>query len=444
MEYSDRLQNVSVLGAGGKMGSGIVLLLALEMDALSRKPENKEKSFLLSAIDVSQEQLRGLRSYIRGQVRRMAEKKIVQLRDHYIDRNDLSENGEIIDQYIEDVLQIIETSTSVQAASGSLLVFEAVNENPDLKVKLFNEIETITEKKAWYFTNTSSIPIHSLEREGNLEGRITGYHFYNPPAVQKLVELIPSDKTLKELTEFSLQLAGNLRKTIVVSHDIAGFIGNGHFMRELLYSVHELVKLQTDHSFPVALWMINKITQDFMVRPMGIFQLIDYVGLDVCSYILQVMALYMDESLHSDLLDELISFEINGGQFADGSQKDGFFQYSKNSIRGIYNLHNHTYDPVEEIEKIGKELLGPLPDNHKPWKAVLQVPDKKTLFDAYFTALKGMNTMGSGLALAYGLNSKNIGLQLVREGVASTNDDVNTVMVTGFYHAYGPINDYYN
>ena len=80
MEYSDRFQNVSVLGAGGKMGSGIVLLLAIEMDALSRKPENKKKSFRLNAIDISQDQLRGLRSYIRSQVKRMGEKKMLMLK----------------------------------------------------------------------------------------------------------------------------------------------------------------------------------------------------------------------------------------------------------------------------------------------------------------------------------------------------------------------------
>ena len=80
MTYEERLQNVSVLGAAGKMGSGILLLTAVEMADLSMQPENKDKTFVLNAIDVSPAGLSGLMSYLKEQVRKVAEKKTVLLR----------------------------------------------------------------------------------------------------------------------------------------------------------------------------------------------------------------------------------------------------------------------------------------------------------------------------------------------------------------------------
>ena len=107
MTYDERLQNVSVLGAAGKMGSGILLLTAVEMADLSLKPGNKGKSFVLNAIDVSTEGLAGLMKYLREQVRKVAEKKTVWLRKMYADRDDLVENYDIIDEYIFDVMNIV-------------------------------------------------------------------------------------------------------------------------------------------------------------------------------------------------------------------------------------------------------------------------------------------------------------------------------------------------
>ncbi|MFH1514219.1 MAG: hypothetical protein ABIG42_02035, partial [bacterium] len=77
MNYTERLENVTVIGAAGKMGSGILLLTALEMTDLSLMPENKDKTFVLNAVDVSDSALKGLVEYIRGQVQKAAEKKTV-------------------------------------------------------------------------------------------------------------------------------------------------------------------------------------------------------------------------------------------------------------------------------------------------------------------------------------------------------------------------------
>ena len=86
MDYNQKLQNVTVLGAAGKMGSGILLLTAVEMADLSLKPENKGRTFTLNAMDVSKEGLAGLMMYLRAQVQKIAEKKTVALRRFYADR----------------------------------------------------------------------------------------------------------------------------------------------------------------------------------------------------------------------------------------------------------------------------------------------------------------------------------------------------------------------
>ncbi len=141
MEYTDKLQNVTVLGAAGKMGSGILLLTAVEMADLSLKPENKGKTFVLNAMDVSKEGLSGLMMYLRAQVQKIAEKKTIAIRKAYADRPDLVENEEVINQYIFDVMNIVRPTTRLEAAYDSGLIFEAVSENRALKVKLLSQID---------------------------------------------------------------------------------------------------------------------------------------------------------------------------------------------------------------------------------------------------------------------------------------------------------------
>ncbi len=140
MDYTERLSNVTVLGAAGKMGSGILLLSALEVADLMLKPENKGKNFVINAVDVTTEALPGLINYIRGQVLKAAEKKVVMLRKVYADRQDLIENYDIIEAYINDVMSLIRPGTRIEAAYESTLVFEAVSENASLKTKLFRQI----------------------------------------------------------------------------------------------------------------------------------------------------------------------------------------------------------------------------------------------------------------------------------------------------------------
>jgi 3-hydroxyacyl-CoA dehydrogenase len=445
MSYAERLENVAVLGAAGKMGSGIVLLAALEMADLALDPANKDREFVLNAVDVSSKALAGLTKYLRDQVKRVAEKKAVALRGSYAGRADLVENEEIIRQYIEDVLAVVRPTTRLEAAYGAGLVFEAVNENPGLKVKLLSEIKAQATMEPWFLTNTSSIPISELDAKVGLDGRIIGFHFYNPPAVQKLVEIIQAGTTRPELAEFAAQFAKKLRKTVVPSNDVAGFIGNGHFMRDALYGIAEVERLARDQGFVDAVYMVNRVSQEFLIRPMGIFQLVDYVGLDVCRFILGVMNERLPgRGLHSPLVDRLVEAGVLGGQYADGSQKDGFLKYERGRPAGVLDPDARTYVPIAEIAARCDERLGSPPLSGKPWKAVIAMPDKAGFLDAYFRELRALPTLGAKLAAAYGRKAKDIGLGLVRDGVARKDDDVNTVLLTGFYHAYGPINGYFD
>jgi 3-hydroxyacyl-CoA dehydrogenase len=443
MNYDERLQKVSVLGAAGKMGSGILLLTAVEMADLSLKPENKGKTYVLNAIDLSEEGLAGLMKYLRTQVKKIAEKKTVWLRQMYADRPDLIENSDIINEYVFDVMRIVRPVTTMESAYNSTLIFEAIAEYRELKIKIFSQIDQHNDNQPWYFTNTSSIPINVLNREASLGGRILGFHFYNPPAVQRLVELITIEQNSDEIKEFALAYAKKLKKIIVPSNDIAGFIGNGHFMRDALHGISEAEKLMKDFSFTESVYIINKVSQDFLVRPMGIFQLIDYVGIDVVRFIMAVMNPHHEnENLHSDLLDKLFDMGVKGGQNSDGSQKDGFLKYEKGKPVAIFDPDKKDYVMISEFAQKCDEYLGKLPQSWNPWKAVNFNKKKAELLEIYFDELNGMKTPGAQLAKVYNSRSNEIGKDLVARGVGHNDDDVNTVMLTGFFHAYGPINNY--
>lgn len=445
MNYADRLQNVAVLGAAGKMGSGILLLTAVEMADLSLLAENREKTFVLNAIDLSDKGLAGLRDYLRVQVQKLAEKKSIQLRKVYAHRADLIENGEIIEQYVYDVLSIVRTTNRIEAAYDARIVFEAASENPELKVSLFAQIDQNNQNKPWFFTNTSSIPIDFLETKANLSGRVIGFHFYNPPAIQKLVELITTDITLDEVKTFAMEYAQRLKKVVVQSHDKAGFIGNGHFMRDILHAVNQTEMLMANLTFTQAAYIMNRVSQEYLVRPMGIYQLIDYVGIDVCAFIMKVMdPYYPNENIHSSLLHKLLDSNIKGGQYSDGSQKDGVLKYQKGNIMGIYDFETNDYVPINQVGLSVADFFD-IPSFDSPaWKNVVKLKDTENLLAPHFHRLSQSTSKAAKLAMDYGQKSKEIGEQLVLSKVAFSHQDVNTVLMTGFFHAYGPVNNYFN
>jgi 3-hydroxyacyl-CoA dehydrogenase len=445
MTLDERLKNVSVVGAAGKMGSGIALLLAQEMARLKNLPENKNSVFRLHCIDISEQALDGLQSYLKAQLVKAGEKATVMLRDLYKDRANLVENYDIIDAFVDDAMSVMRLGTDLAEVRDSKIIFEAIVEDKDVKVNVLKKVEKLVSPDTYYFTNTSSIPISVLNGEVNLGGRIIGYHFYNPPAVQRLLELISPEGTKPELKEMAHELAKKLRKKIVPANDIAGFIGNGHFLRDGLYALREAKKMSGEHTLPGALYMMNKVSQDLLVRPMGILQLIDYVGVDVYQCISETVAGYIKgEELKDDLLAQMAEKKVLGGQRADGSQKDGFLKYEKGRPAGVYDLQKGEYkmfDPNGWTGELDKKL-GAYPEGNAPWRSLLMDPKRGEKLSVYFKNLNASDTLGAKLAKAYLKRSKEIGEFLVKTGVAQSPQDVNDVLLNGFYHLYGPINDY--
>ena len=445
MTFDERLKNVSVIGAAGKMGSGIALLLAQEMARQKNLPQNKDSVYRLHLIDISEPALDGLHKYLKAQFVKAGEKSAVMLRELYKDRENLVENYDIIDAFVDDAMSVLRLGTDLNEVKDSKMVFEAIVEDKDVKVDVLKKIEQLVDPDTYYFTNTSSIPISVLNQSVGLGGRIIGYHFYNPPAVQRLVELISPETTKPELKEMALELAKRLRKKIVPANDIAGFIGNGHFLRDGLYAIKEAKKMSGEFTLPGALYIMNKVSQDLLVRPMGILQLIDYVGVDVYQCISQTVAGYIKgEDLKDDLLAQMVEKKVLGGQFADGSQKDGFLKYEKGRPAGVYDLEKgeyKTFDPNGWSGELDKKL-GDYPEGTIPWRKLLMDPKREEKLSLFFKNLNASDTLGAKLAKAYLKKSKEIGEFLVKTGVAKSAQDVNDILLNGFYHLYGPINDY--
>lgn len=443
MDFDSRLENVAVIGAAGKMGSGIAALIGQEMAKLKLKPENKGKVYRLNLIDVSESVLDGLMKYLRKMTTKAAEKGINTLRDVYKDRADLIENTEIISTFSDEVFSVMRFGTTLDMAKDAKIIFEAIVEDKDIKIKVYKELNAMCSSDTFFLTNTSSIPISSLDQKVGLGGRIIGYHFYNPPIVQKLVEVISGKNTKQELKDFGAELGNRLRKKLIPANDIAGFIGNGHFTRDGLFALKMVEKLKDAYSLPGAIYLMNKVSQEFLVRPMGIFQLIDYVGIDVFQCILKVMKENLDDdSLNSELVNSYVEKKVLGGQFPDGSQKDGFLKYERSRPVGVYDSDKGDYKMYEGWKEEIDSKLGNPPEGYVPWKGLLMDAKKDDKLSVYFENLKKDKSQGADIARAYLLETREIAKGLIDRGVANSPEDVNAVLMNGFYWVYGPIHKY--
>ena len=169
----------------------------------------------------------------------------------------------------------------------------------------------------------------------------------------------------------------------------------------------------------------------------------DKYGIYVFQSILRVMKRHLkDDSLESPLVNQMMDNDIRGGQRADGSQKDGFFKYEKNRPVGVYDIQSNSYTELKDRQEKLDGLTGTPPQGCKPWKKMLTDKEKVKSLEFYFNNLKNESGLGAELARNYMLRSKTIGEGLVNDGVAHTADDVNEVLMNGFFWLYGPINNY--
>lgn len=437
MTLDDRLNNCAVIGAAGKMGRGIVLVLLKEM--ISTDLRLKRPLSRLICIDRSCEGLSTLRLYLQEQMLKFAERNIAQLRKWYKKDSTLVDNEEMIKHFLEQCAAIVLTDSSYTFLNETQMVFEAVFESLEVKNSVYSQIKNICPKSCLYFSNTSSIPISELNYRNDLFGKLMGFHFYNPPAVQKLVEVITTEQNKREDIELSLQLIKRVNKLAVPSNDIAGFIGNGHFIREGLFYIREIDRLP--FSSAAALYFVNEVTQKLMFRPMGIFQLIDYVGIDVFYMICRTMEKYIKEDFTASALQRMIELNIKGGQYGDGSQKNGFFTYEKGVLTAVFDWQKKEYFKLESIQNELGELK--FPKLKESWRSLSRSTNPEYLQSVFKTYLSAPS-LPEQKALVYLNNSRKIALDLVKNGVADDICHVNDVMTNGFFHLYGPASELLN
>ncbi len=170
-----------------------------------------------------------------------------------------------------------------EGVKNAELIVEAATENMELKLKIFEELDKCAPKNAILATNTSSISITKIASATGRADKVIGMHFMNPVPVMKLVEIINGYATKKEVTDTIVELSKQLGKVPCVVNDYPGFIANRILMpmiNEAIYSLYEGV---------AGVEEIDTVMKLGMAHPMGPLQLADFIGLDVCLSILNVL-----------------------------------------------------------------------------------------------------------------------------------------------------------
>ena len=184
----------------------------------------------------------------------------------------------------ENALNNISTISNLKdGVSGVDLVIEAATENIDLKLKIFQELDTLTSENVILATNTSSISITKIAAVTNRAEKVIGMHFMNPVPVMKLVEIIRGYSTTNEVTESIMDLSRKLNKIPVEVNDYPGFVAN----RILMPMINEAIC--TLHEGVAGVSEIDTVMKLGMAHPMGPLQLADFIGLDVCLAIMEVL-----------------------------------------------------------------------------------------------------------------------------------------------------------
>ncbi|MDQ3970751.1 MAG: 3-hydroxyacyl-CoA dehydrogenase family protein [Thermoproteota archaeon] len=191
--------------------------------------------------------------------------------------NKLVEKQKITTDQAEDILgRILPVVDLREALRGADMLIEAVPEDMNLKRKVYNEINQCSETKTIYASNTSTLPITELGELTNRPERFIGLHFFNPPQLMQLVEVIPGKLTNQDITDKAMDYVQRIGKQpILCRKDVAGFIVN----RIFIPLVHEAAYCQDRDK--ASMLQIDSAVKFKMAFPMGIFELADYTGLDV-------------------------------------------------------------------------------------------------------------------------------------------------------------------
>ena len=246
------MKNVVVIGAG-TMGNGIAHVFAMQ-------------GYKVQLVDVSEQALSKAMATIEKNLDRM-------LRKEKID-----EAGKTA-----TLANITPGADLTKAAANADLIVEAATENVDLKLKIFKQMDEAAPEGCILATNTSSISITKIAAVTSRPELVIGMHFMNPVPVMKLVEVIRGYATSDETLNTIMELSKNLKKVPVEVNDYPGFIANRILMpmiNEAIYSLYESV---------AGVEEIDTVMKLGKAHPMGPLQLADFIGLDVCLSILNVL-----------------------------------------------------------------------------------------------------------------------------------------------------------
>jgi len=246
------MKNIAVIGAG-TMGNGIAHTFA-------------QFDYQVQLIDISEESLkRGMATITKNLDRMVAKEKITEA-----DK--------------QRTLGNITTQTNLQkGVENSELVIEAATENLDLKLKIFRDLDSFCSEDTLLASNTSSISITQIAAVTSRPEKVIGMHFMNPVPIMKLVEIIKGYNTSSETYNTVKKISEKLNKVPVEVNDYPGFVAN----RILMPMINEAV--ETLYNNVAGVQEIDTVMKLGMAHPMGPLQLADFIGLDVCLSILNVM-----------------------------------------------------------------------------------------------------------------------------------------------------------
>ncbi|MFJ7825568.1 3-hydroxybutyryl-CoA dehydrogenase [Psychrobacillus sp. NPDC096623] len=245
------IQKVMVIGAG-QMGSGIAQVCA--QAGFDVKLNDREQQF-----------------YERG----------IQTITKNLSRN--VEKGRMTEDKKQSVLDKITMSLSIEEASDVDLVIEAAVENMEIKQSIFKQLDEIAPAHTILATNTSSLPITEIAAATKRPEQVIGMHFMNPVPVMKLVEIIRGLATSDEVYTAIQEMTTKLSKVPVEVNDFPGFVSNRILMpmiNEAIYTLYEGVATKE---------AIDDVMKMGMNHPMGPLQLADFIGLDTCLYIMEIL-----------------------------------------------------------------------------------------------------------------------------------------------------------
>ncbi len=246
------IENIAVIGAG-TMGNGIAHVFA-------------QHGYEVRLIDISEKSLEGGMATIRKNLQRMLDK------------------GVLDSERVEGTLARITTFTELEKGiQGVQLVVEAATEDSALKKKIFRDLDALCGAETILATNTSSISITEIGAVTARPDKVIGMHFMNPVPIMKLVEVIRGYSTSEEVTRTILELSQDLGKIPTEVNDYPGFVAN----RILMPMINEAI--ETLYHGVAGVREIDTVMKLGMGHPMGPLQLADFIGLDICLSIMEVL-----------------------------------------------------------------------------------------------------------------------------------------------------------